>query len=496
VNSLSDIVNLMNVEEKQVFKAYLRVKNKRDDAQNVRLFKMLETDDINIEEKLLKGKNNSDAYHALRKRLYDTLVDFMANRAFEKGTSDAHEVLRLIVVSRLFFEHKLYKAAYKCLSKAEARALRLDHYSLLNEIYQLQAQYAHFHPALPLADVIGKYTANRKLMEQEEKLNLGYALLRKELADIYHKGKVVDFRMLVKDTMQAQGISLNDILSFKSLYQILFMANEYASMNSNFSLIEPFIEKSYAFIAAKEDKAEVHLYYHIYILYLLANIHFRNRRFEESKAYLDKMLEQMQKQSGKYYSRFILRHSLLAALNDNYSGNPGPAAKRAEEALKKAGTKADPTDVNDLLLCSVVFCLQQEDRTAFRHLKHFTHSDAWYEKKMGMDWAIKKSLVEILAYATFDNIELALSRLKSFKRRYKKYLIEVREERVMDYALLVERYLLKPEIVKYESFTNSILTLKSEGLQEDIFVLSFIAWLLAKIKKRPVYEVMMELLTD
>ncbi|MGQ2983546.1 hypothetical protein [Flavobacterium sp.] len=496
MNSLTDVVLLMTSEEKQLFKAYLRTRNKRSDVQNIRLFKIIETDDINVEEKFIDGKDNRDAYHALRKRLYDTLVDFMANRAFEKGTSEPHEVLRLIVVSRLFFEHKLYKAAFKCLAKAEVKALKLDHFSLLNETYQLQAQYAHFNVGLSMAEVIGRYNANREKMEMEEKLNMGYALLRKDLADIYHKGKVVNFRTLVKGTMASLGISLDDILSFKSLYQILFIANEYASLNSDFSLVEPFTEKSYAFIAAKEDKAEGQLYYHIYILYLLANAHFRNRRFAESKDYLGKMFVQMQKQSAKYHSRFILRHSLLLALNENYSGAWQAALDLTEKALKTATAKSDPVDVNDLRMCAVIICVQQHDKAAFKHLKLFNHSDAWYEKKMGVDWAIRKALVEIAAYADHDNTELALSRLKSFKRRYKKYLADVNEERVFAFAQLVERYLLKPEIAQHPDFARGILSLKANDAKEDIFVVSFMAWLLAKAKKRPVYEVIMEMMAS
>jgi len=494
MNSLTDVVLLMTAEEKQLFKAYLRTRNKRSDVQNIRLFKIIETDDINVEEKFIDSKDNRDAYHALRKRLYDTLVDFMANRAFEKGTSEPHEVLRLIVVSRLFFEHKLYKAAFKCLAKAESKALKLDHFSLLNETYQLQAQYAHFNTGMSVAEVIGRYNANRRRMEMEEKLNMGYALLRKELADIYHKGKVINFRTLVKETMASLGISLDDILSFKSLYQILFIANEYASLNSDFSLVEPFTEKSYAFITAKEDKAEGQLYYHIYILYLLANAHFRNRRFAESKDYLGKMFVQMQKQSAKYHSRFILRHSLLLALNENYSGAWQAALELTEKALKTATAKSDPVDVNDLRMCAVIICVQQHDKAAFKHLKLFTHSDAWYEKKMGVDWAIRKALVEIAAYTDLDNTELALSRLKSFKRRYKKYLVDVKEDRVFAFAQIVERYLLKPETAQHPDFIRGILSLKTDRAKEDIFVLSFMAWLIAKANKRPVYEVILEMM--
>ncbi len=493
MNSLNEIVNLMSIEERKAFKVYLHARNKRNDVQNIRLFKSIETDDINENKIKLNGKKSIDAYHALRKRLYDTLVDFMANRAFEKGTSEQHEVLRLIVVSRLFFEHKLYKAAFKCLAKAEVKALKLDHFSLLNEIYQLQVQFAHFNSAPELGEIIEKYNANSQKMEMEEKLNLGYALLRKELAEIYHKGKVVDFRMLAKDTMAARGISLDDILSFKSLYQILFIANEYASMNSDYGLVEPFTEKSYAFISAKEDKAEGQLYYHIYILYLLANMHFRNRRFAESGLYLEKMHAQMQKQSAKYHSRFVLRYSLLMALNENYTGLWEAALQRAESTLNDASAKSDPVDVNDLRMCAVILSLQQNDTAVFKHLKLFAHSDTWYEKKMGMDWAIKKSLVEILAHAGFDNVELALSRLKSFKRRYKKYLSDVKETRVFAYAQLVERYLLKPETAGHPNFKREILNLKGAGTQDDIFVVSFMAWLIAKADKRPVYEVILEM---
>jgi hypothetical protein len=63
-------------------------------------------------------------------------------------------------------------------------------------------------------------------------------------------------------------------------------------------------------------------------------------------------------------------------------------------------------------------------RESLRQLTLLTRSDAWYEKKMGMLWTIRKNLMEILVQAQFSNIELAMSRLTSFRRRYKKYLIE------------------------------------------------------------------------
>ena len=492
MNAIGEIVNIMDNLDKKAFEGFLKGNNKRADVQNIKLFKLLETDDIITINKIY-GINNG-AYHALNKRLYDNLVLFMANRTFVNATGEAHEVLRLLVVSRLFLEHKLAKTAFKCLAKAETKALELEHFSLLNEIYHTQIQYAHLLPTLSLDSVIEKFADNTEKLRREEQLNIGYALLRRELAEITHKGKVIDFREFIMGTVNRLGISLNEALTFKSLYQILFIANEYASLNSNFTLVEPFVQKSYNFIAGKEEMAGKQLYYHIYILYFMANIHFRNRRFAESEAVLGVMLTQMQQQNNRYYALFSLRYFLMLSLNKNYNGDPAGAIAVAEKALSNAGKKADVSDVHDLRLAIIVFCLLQEDRSVSKYMRQYVHTDSWYEKKLGMLYAIRKSLVEILMHIQFENTELALSRLKSFKRRYKKYLAEVNESRVMNYTALLERYVLKPEIAATAHFKQTLEAMVQPGITEDIFVLSFIGWMLAKAGKKSPYNVTLALI--
>lgn len=494
MNAIDEVISLMSNKDKQAFITYLSKKNKRFDTGNIELFRLLETDDINALEKFRRIKS-ADAYHAMSKRLYDSLVEFMANRSFANDTSEEQEVLRLLVVSRVFFEHKLYKAAFKCLAKAEAKAAALEQFALLNEIYRTRIQFAHFDPSTPLERLLQKYEANRKKLEQEERLNLAYAVLRRELGAIYHQGKVVDLTSLIQETIKSYGISLKHALTYRSLYQILFIANEYASINSDYSLISPFVMKAYRFIAGREGLAEKHLYYHIYILYFIANSHFRNRRYAESGSFLDKMQAEMDKQGGKYHQRFCHRYFLLRALNANYSGNPGNAIHIAEKALQQH-KKADPNDINDLRLCATVLCLQHDNgRQAIRHFKEFSHTDAWYEKKMGMDWAIRKSLVEVILHAQLENTEMALSRLKSFRRRYRKYLESVSEERVLVYASLLEKYIARPEIIKTHSFSEAIAGLIGpSGGNADIFVVSFAGWLLAKTERKPVYETTLQLL--
>lgn len=496
MNALEEISNVMNEAEKKAFIQYLSKKNKRKDTGNIELFNSLKTDDINNKKKFLKNKKSIDAYHALRKRLYDNMIDFMANRSFENDTSQENTILRLIVVSRLFFEHQLIKTAFKCLAKAEEIALEIEHFSLLNEIYLTQIQFAHFNLSKPIEDIVEKFKANKKRLEYEEQLNLGYAVLRRELVAIYHEGRIVDFQSLIKNTIETHGISLKQGLTFKSLYQILFIANEYASLNNNFSLIEPFVLKSYLFISKKKDLTDRHLYYHIYILYFIANFYFRNGQFTESLNYLDLMFTELQKQSGKYYQRFCLRYFLLLAFNENYIGNPQKAIEIAESSLS-SNKKSDPNDSNDIRLMLIVFYIQQNaGRNAAKEMAKLNHTDSWYEKKMGMDWTIKKCLVEILLHTQQENAELALSRIKSFKRRYKKYLLTVNEERVVNYLLFIEQYVMKPEIIQTQKFQKAIenFIIEAQNGPKDILIMSFLSWLLAKVRRKTIYETTLELL--
>ena len=104
------------------------------------------------------------------------------------------------------------------------------------------------------------------------------------------------------------------------------------------------------------------------------------------------------------------------------------------------------------------------------------HTDTWYERQLGMLWTIRKNLMEILLHAQFGNLEYALSRSRSFKRRYRKYLVEVGEERVWHYADLVEKYLLKPELAHDRLFGEKIKKMLEDDQNQDVFSMEFLYW--------------------
>ncbi|UUC46159.1 hypothetical protein [Flavobacterium cerinum] len=495
MNSVSGIINILSDAEKQEFIRFLKQQNKRHDTQNIQLFNLLKSDDIN--ENNIDYKNKP-ALYALRKRLYDNLVTFITNKRFEDETSEEKVILKLIIAGKVFFKHKQYKPAFKILRKAEEKALKEEHFNLLNEIYHLQIEYAHLDEKMIFSELIEKYRENQKKFLQEEQLNLGYALLRKELSKIKEGAVFFDFQIVITSTIEQFNISLKEILTFKSLYQILFIANEYAALRNDYHQIERFVHKSYRFIQAKKELADQHLFYHIQILYFMGNTLFRNKKFEEAMLYLDKMESEMKKQDKVYYRQFYYRLKLLHCLIANYSGNAEFAITQTETILNDC-KGAEISEVLDLQLSLAVFYFQQLKLDQLKQVfKNFAHTDTWYEKKQSMEWTIKKNLIEILLHVELKNIDYVMSRLNSFKRRYKKYLTTINEKRVLIFLSLVEKYLDTPENFASEAFQKQVeasFQWKSYR-EEDIFVMSFYAWLKAKIEKKNIYEITLKLVAE
>jgi hypothetical protein len=495
MDSLSELINLLNSNDIKLFRQFLQQKNKRSDVKNLQLLNLIETDDIYGLNKLYDSKKNNDAYHALRKRLQDNLLLFLSQKTFESSHSDTYDALRLVVVGRFLLENDVVKIAFKCLDKAERLAEHLEQFNLLNELLLLKLQYAHLPGAEDLEGLTARFLQNQLHMQREAKLNIAYAFLRQELQEIHLKGKIVNLTALIITTIRKYKISVQDLMTYKSIYQILFIANEYAAIQQNYGLIERYIIRTNKFIQGQAYKTQSYLFYHISILYFLANFHLRRKDFAKSTFYLKEMMDLMVTDS-RYYTLFYLRYQLLTALNLFFTGFANDAIPLLQESLSKTKQRYKPEDVEDLRICLTMFLALCNDRGSLKQLTLLTRADAWYEKRMGMLWTIRKNLMEILVHAQFSNIELAMSRLNSFRRRYKKYLLKTSEERVLLYLKLVEKYLLKPDVTFETAYRKTVLSLLDGVENNDIFTLSFIAWLIACWEKKTAYKIVLTLVQD
>ncbi len=79
---LREIFTQFSTNEKKEFVKYLNDQNKRKDTKNIDLFKLLINHEIpeNIIHEQLYENKSKGAYHALRKRLTESLINFSVHQ--------------------------------------------------------------------------------------------------------------------------------------------------------------------------------------------------------------------------------------------------------------------------------------------------------------------------------------------------------------------------------------------------------------------------------
>ncbi|GAB7256416.1 hypothetical protein [Polaribacter sp. OB-PA-B3] len=496
--NLKEILETFTKENRKEFILYLEKKNKRKGVKNIQLVRLLLSDNFSSTEISLKlyGKQNKVALHALRKRLFKSLIDFTANLSMREENSIDIQLIKYILSARNFLKKGQIKVGYQILDKTENIANEHQLFTILNEIYHTKIEYAHLNKTLNFDNLISTFNDNQKQLFIEDNINIACGKIRISLAKYQQQKSKEDIKALIENILKEQNIIISDSLSFKSLYQIIQITSISTAQKFDYWNIEKFLVDTYSIIKHHKSK-DKQLYYHIEVLYLIANVLFRSKKFTESKKYLKLMYFYMNEKKQKYYSDFAPNYHLLLSLNYNYNNQQ----EKAIELLEPYITKKNISLVSqlDILLSLIVYYYQSDSlQKAKNLLASLYHTDNWYIDQAGIVWTIKKNLIEILLHIDLGNIDLVDSRLISFKRNYSKHLSAINQERVISYLKLIEIYYKNPEIATTIEFYNRVEKSFNwiDRKNEDIFLMSFYAWLKAKMTTQNIYFVTLNLINN
>jgi len=494
--SLNTIISSFSIDDYTKIISFLNKKNRRTDVKNIQLFKLLYANELSSAEicNQLYPNKKKDAYHALRKRLYNSLIDYLATLNLEEENSDKIQIIKYILVARSFLQQQKFHLAFKLLQKAIIIAKEYQLYPYLNEIYHLKIQFSYANDTENLDKLILDFKENQRLYFIEEQLNIVYAKIRQVLQQVIFKGEVIDFKKVFTDILKEQNINIDETLSFKSLYQLLTIANISAFMTKDYLQVESFMLETYELLKKNTNK-EKERFYHIQVLYMISNTLFRTKQFQKSISFLNIMETEILKNKRKYYKVFKLKYELVYSFNLNYSNQQEEAIKRLEPIIKMKNN--DPETTLDIYLVLIVFYFQKEEiNKAYSLVSKLYHTDAWYTEKAGKEWVIKKNLIELLLLVELDSYDLFENRLTRFRRNFSSYLKETKLEKVLIFLKHVEFYYHNPKEFTSEEYTQKIKDSFEwvDTKSEDIFVMSFYAWLRSKLIKKPVYEVTLDLI--
>jgi hypothetical protein len=487
-------------EDQRELVAFIQRQKSKKSRKDLALFQLLRQQkagkSTDLIARLYPEEPNPVAYYALRKRLMRHLTDFILLKRMEEDTTAASSIMGLLSLANYLFDVRVDRLAWAYLRKAEKLAQANEQYDLLNAIYNLQIEKADNEYADDLETIIRKRNQNKLAADEDERANIANSLITKRLQAVRQQGIDLHFDKIIQEVLQAYGLTEAVSKRPSLLYKLMSIARSAILARKDFYSFEPYIISQYHELEQKHGFTKAHQYYKLSLLYMIAHVLYRNKKFGESVRYLGLLHEGMSGEGKNHFALFYPRYTFLMVANYVFMHKNDEATGLMENLLHKSPITLSTKDqLTAQFGLSFNYFAQGAFQKANRVLMSLPHSDKWCERKMGREWVLKKNMGELIIQYELGNEDLVLNKIRSLERTFADLLEVPAYRNVKRYLQLIKHMVDHPEDVKRSSFVQHVhgqLEFSSFE-QADIQAMSFYAWLKAKIVGRSYYEVLLDL---
>ena len=484
-------------------------RRKASGRQDLRLLDLLlrarEYSSEELIAKLYPDEPNPAAYYALRKRLLRHLTDFLLLRQRQYDATAATSVRGQLTLARYLFEAGVPRLAWNLLRKAEKLAHENEQYEPLNSVYNLQIQYAHLPHAEPLEAVLERRHRNKKAADEEERAAIADSLLRQRLRQARQKGRAVPADEILHNILVEYDLQEAFARSPSLLARLMSITRSAMLVRGDYASFAPFIERCYHLMERRHGFAPAQRGHQLRLLYMLAHALYRTRRFAESVAYLEQG-QALLAAAGQRFAELAPRFLLLLAANYAFLRRNPESIALLEQALKAKPALQPNDELTTRFQLAFHYFAEGKFSKANQALISLDRTDHWLEQHLGLEWLINHNIGELLVQFELGNADLALTRLKAVERRLLEEFPAVeatadaparpaggRYHTVLRYLDCVRELIYDPGVARRPEFaqrTQAIPAFVSEE-REDLQVISFYAWLKAKVQGRSYYETLL-----
>ncbi|CAG5080607.1 hypothetical protein [Parvicella tangerina] len=498
VDYIKDIIISLHDDDVKEFRTFIQRQRSKKERKDLQLFNILLKDE-NLKAReictLLYGHSkNMNAYHSVRKRLLKQLMEFLVLKRMDDDTTAASYIMGLISVSHFLFESSQGETAWHYLLKAEELALKNEQYDLLDNIYNLQVTHANHNSAPAIDLIIQNWKKNKQLADEDERANVAKMIIKHNLERKIKEEMALDLHSEIERVLDEYQLETVVFNRPKLLYNFLTIIRSAALASKDYASFAPVIIDRYEETEGQQLFKKKDHFYKLSILYMICHVLYRSRKFEMGLTYLTKFRKEIEAHKRSHYNLFYPKYILIYAAVKSYMGQNEDSITTLEEAHPLVA-KHSMTDALNINLNLAVYQFQQENYSgALRTLIQFEHNDSWYAKRMGTEWVMRKSLIELLTHFEKGNTDLALTKIQTFKKNYKKALQLPIYSRIKTFLGFIQDCIDKPYwVATQEYFQHVDNTLERWPVEsEDLQAMAFYCWLKSKMLKKPYYHVLVE----
>jgi hypothetical protein len=495
MDSLQEVVHSLDKTHQGEFISFIQRNKYRKGRKDLQLFNLLKQDKIWGAKELVQQlkTSNLNAYHTLRKRLFSHLADFIILKSTSDDASALSHINGMMGVVDYLFNKNLDKHGWKYLLIAENLAIQHEYHDNLNSIYLVQIEKSHLNAEMELNIIIEKYKDNHKVLQQNETLQIASSIIRAQLNKQKAFGIEIQFQKIVFETLDNLNINVNVLKTPRIVLAFVKIIRAGIIAKKDFNAFEPFLIENYNRLYADREK-NYNPVVQAEFLYMMVHTSYRNKKFEQSLSYLDELSLVIKTGSKAYAKQVYSKVVQLKSANLIFLDRLGEAQENLKNLLKESDSLNKEVRINTILNLGIYYFLNSEFNKTQELLLELHHSDSWYSKIMGVEWALKKNMMEVLLYIEMDHLDLAESRIRSIERTFSSLKSKEMYKKAFDFLHLLKGYLFKyindPEALAKE-INKSIDFVPYD--QEDIQAMAFYAWIKSKSTKQNFYDTLLSL---
>ena len=501
MDDLQQIIHSLTKSEQKDFRHFIQRNRYKSSRVDLDLFNLFTAEKEYGKEEILLAlygeKVDRNNYHSTRKRLIKHLNDFIYLQQIDDDESLEAVISKNLILIRHLFSHNLEKLAWKNLQKTEKLALKGELNHQLQLIYELQIEHYDGHY---LSDSLKELVKKRKefaeLAREDQNLKIIGSFVRQELDKVKIQAQELDLDRVLDLLLNTFEMKDSLFRRPKLRYNFVLIARGIILANKEFYSFEEYVIRNY-------EKIEVSGYFdnrpshRVNMLYIVSHTLYRNKKFAEAIQYLNEMKLFLKDVNKGVYNRLNPRYYLLRAACENFRGNLEQSIQILETLQNEKFINRED-EFNAKINLSIYYFEQKDYKKANRLLQNLGHTDNWFEKNMGVEWRIKKNLIDVIYQYELGRTELALDRIYSLERIHGDLFRTKKYNRVVVFLGLMKKVIKNPQEVESQSFFERVEASFEwvEKEREDLQAMSYYAWLKSKMTRQDFYPVMLELIRN
>ncbi len=483
MNILEDIIVGMNKEQVRYFKLFAMRAASAEGRKDITLFDHIRKHgDIDKVHSKLYATEEKNAFYRLRNRLMQDVFKSLTIQHFEDD--DAMHVLHMLALVRHFLSRSELVTAGYLLRKAEAKALKLEAYDLLDIIYSDFIKLSYENLTLNPEEYIAKRKLNQEKIGSLRAIDdiLAVVSYRLKVTQNFSAGNNRVLAVLEKAVRDAGGGKKAQV-SHKLRFRIYQAVSQILLQRREYKALEEFLLNTYNSFNSERLFNKSNHDTKLQMLVFLINTLFKNNKSEESLRYAEKLKTGMEEHNQLLADKYLFFY--YNSLVINYSKTDPDKAIEILNDLKD-NKKIKSSEYYQLFVhlnLAVLLFDKQRYKESIRHINKIYLLENF--KLNDNSLKLKIAIAELLIRHELGDNDVLDLKIEQVRNIFKKELRAAtwkREKTLIEILILLNNHpdnATKPSTVKK---IKQFITIKKREGEGDDEIINYNNWMNDKLK--------------